>query len=203
MIQRAPTRHAQQMETRLPTTYTVAIAALARCGAWKEALELMTQAEKEGVEPSAATYHAAMFACTKGQPTAKWTECLDLLRAMKEKGLPVELTAYNTAILCAGMAHEVRERSRFGLGRGMIPSKPYCFLILPALHLFRQTEAAERLLGEMRAVGVKPDAGSYRGLIKSLAKSGDHEKCLTLLDVRMSHSHGQCVPGMAHSVAHN
>lgn len=99
--------HPLQMETRLATTYTVAIAALARCGAWEEALGLMVQAGKEGVEPSAATYHAAMFACTKGQPAAKWTECLDLLRDMKAKGLPVGITAYNTAILCAGMAHEV------------------------------------------------------------------------------------------------
>jgi pentatricopeptide repeat protein len=96
------------MEVRLATTYTTAIAALTRCGAWKEALELVKQADKEGLDPSPALYHAAMFACTKGQPTAKWTECLDLLREMKAKGLPVGATAYNTAILCAGMAHEVR-----------------------------------------------------------------------------------------------
>lgn len=48
-----------------------------------------------------------------------------------------------------------------------------------------QTEAAERLLQEMRAGGVKPDNGSYRGVVKSLAKSGDYEKCLKLLEVTL------------------
>lgn len=98
------------MEVRLPLTYTVAAAALTRCGAWKEALELVKRADEEGLDPLASTYHAAMFACTKAQPEAKWTECLDLLREMKAKGLPVGVTAYNTAILCAGMAHQVSVR---------------------------------------------------------------------------------------------
>ena len=35
----------------------------------------------------------------------------------------------------------------------------------------------------MRAGGVAPDNGSYRGVIKSLAKTGDYEKCLALLEV--------------------
>lgn len=97
------------MDAREPTTYTTAVAALARCGAWKEALEVFKQAEQdEKAPPTAGLYHAAMFACTKGQPAAKWAECLDLLREMKGKGLPVGATAYNTAILSAGMAHEVR-----------------------------------------------------------------------------------------------
>lgn len=98
------------MDAREPATYTTAVAALARCGAWKEALEVAKQAEQDAQAgpPTAGLYHAAMFACTKGQPAAKWTECLDLLREMKGKGLPVGATAYNTAILCAGMAHEVR-----------------------------------------------------------------------------------------------
>ena len=48
----------------------------------------------------------------------------------------------------------------------------------------QQTEAAERLLEEMRAGGMPPNNGSYRGVIKSLAKTGDYEKCLALLEVK-------------------
>lgn len=97
-----------QMEARDATTYTTAVAALARCGAWKEALEAAKRADQEDkVAPTAGLYHAAMFACTKGQPAAQWTECLDLLREMKGRGIAVGATAYNTAILCAGIAHEV------------------------------------------------------------------------------------------------
>ena len=60
----------------------------------------------QGIPPSAIAYHAAMFACTKAAP-ALWTECVDLLREMKSKGLEVGVTAYNMAILCTGLAHEV------------------------------------------------------------------------------------------------
>jgi hypothetical protein len=43
---------------------------------------------RQEVEPSAAAYHAAMFACGKPDP-GRWAECVDLLREMKGKGLPV------------------------------------------------------------------------------------------------------------------
>lgn len=42
----------------------------------------------QGLDLETSAYHAAMFACTKESP-ARWTECLDLLREMKSKGLPV------------------------------------------------------------------------------------------------------------------
>lgn len=133
--------------------YTTAIAASARCGDWEGALALLRQLREESggtTEPEA--FHAAMFACTKPEP-ARWMECLDLLGEMRSAGLPVGLTAYNTAILCAGLAHE------------------------PAV--------AQRLLDELKAGkagNVAPNNGSYRGVVKGLAKSGDHEKCLILLE---------------------
>jgi len=146
---------------KLLPVYTTAIAASARCGDWQGALALLRQMkEEDGLEPGVETYHAAMFACSKPDP-ARWTECLDLLREMRSGGLPVRLTAYNTAILCAGMAHE--------------------------------TAVAQRLLDEMKTDGGReggkegegrlvPNNGSYRGLIKSLAKTGDYEKCLGILE---------------------
>jgi leucine-rich PPR motif-containing protein len=137
--------------------YTTAIAASARCGDWQGALAFLREMKEEaGLEPGVEAYHAAMFACSKPDP-AKWTECLDLLREMRSGGLPVGVTAYNTAILCAGMAHE--------------------------------TAVAQRLLDELKTEGGKeeggrlvPNNGSYRGLIKSLAKTGDYEKCLVILE---------------------
>ncbi len=147
---------------KLIPIYTTAIAASARCGDWQGALALLRQMkEEDGLEPGVGAYQAAMFACSKPDP-ARWTECLDLLREMRSGGLPVGLTAYNTAILCAGMAHE--------------------------------TAVAQRLLDEMKTEGGRedgeggkggrlvPNNGSYRGLIKSLAKTGDYEKCLGVLE---------------------
>ena len=103
----------QMMGPKLLPTYTTAIAALARCGDLKGALALLRKMkEDDGLSPSPEAYHAAMFACTKGGDAARWTECLDLLREMQAQGLPVGLTAYNTALLSAGMAGETEAAQR-------------------------------------------------------------------------------------------
>lgn len=96
----------KQMHVRLPSTYTTAIAALARCGDWQTALTLIKEMNAEGIPPTTGAYHVAMFACSKASP-ARWTEAMDLLREMKSKGLEVGVIAYNMAILCTGLAQQV------------------------------------------------------------------------------------------------
>lgn len=140
--------------------YTAAIEAYSKAGRWQNALELLEEMEKGGIEPSSITYSVTISACGNG---GNWEMALELLERMRRKSLSINLITYNSAITALSKA--AKRHSKSGLN---------------SILLWKR---AVGLLEQMKNDGIEPDGFSYSSAITCCGAEGQWEEALNIIEI--------------------
>ena len=172
----------QKFSPRDAKEYSMAVSAWGRVRQWKQAVELLSEMKRHGVEPDVITYNAAISACAKGK---QWKHALGLLSEMRERGLEPNVITYSAAMSACEKGSQweralelLQEMHNYGIEPNVITYSA----ALSACAKGSQSEHALELLSEMRERGVEPNVITYSAAMSACAKGSQWERALELLN---------------------
>lgn len=158
------------------------IAVYAKCGRWRQAVELLDRMKLEGMRPDAFTYSSTMDACASG---SNWEKALELLEEMEKEGVQANVVSYTSAITACGKGRQwekalylLRQMQEHGLVANVVT---YGAAVAACAHSSRWEEAIE-VLREMEAAGVAPNVVIYAAAMKACANCARWREALELLE---------------------
>eukprot|EP00933_Yihiella_yeosuensis_P054621 TRINITY_DN5311_c0_g1_i2.p1 TRINITY_DN5311_c0_g1~~TRINITY_DN5311_c0_g1_i2.p1 ORF type:complete len:556 (+),score=100.35 TRINITY_DN5311_c0_g1_i2:90-1757(+) len=159
---------------------SVAVTACGRAWQWPQALDLLLDAKRCSLQPSAVVVSATMTACERG---SRWDVSLQLFSKLLELQRP-DLVAFGAAISSCVQGHLWQEALGFLeelQSMRLAASNAACGAALAACEAARQWPQALWLLKSMDSQGLSPDVAAMSSAISSCEKAARWIEALLLL----------------------
>ncbi|CAM9447310.1 unnamed protein product, partial [Ectocarpus sp. 13 AM-2016] len=185
-------------------SYTLVLKACGREGRWETALQLLTEMQAKGLEPTVLSFRYALTACASSSSSSSsssrrgvsggsgeedfagvWERCRSLMDAMGRLGLEPDRLCYKQAVDAASKAGDVDAALDLmdGMenGEGFRGAVEYNQIIM-ACGRRGDWQRAVSTLGRIRRSGGAPDAHSFAMAMTACARAGEPRQALRLLD---------------------
>ncbi|CAM9162008.1 unnamed protein product [Discosporangium mesarthrocarpum] len=179
-------------------TYSAALSACARRHKWKEALRLLQEMQKEGIEPNDYSYSAAMWACINAQEPQRALSlfqkaAMDPPRAKgvarsSGPGAPLSQECYFAAVTACDRAGDfMRAQSIIQdmRAQGIRGNLAIYNLALSMCERFGDADTPKKLLGMMREDRVTPSVVSCNRVIAAFERTGNWRDAVLVLNAML------------------